>query len=398
MRRGIVYAGIFLSLLAAAVGAAVQEINSAPWLRGFHFQEANAEIPLFVERHGSTTLSLRKSLDYGLHRTARDYGAGLPTGSVEWSPDGASLAIAGDNETHLTFVTPSGNVLHSVPVELTASHSLLLLSGTSRFVFSPYRPANRDSTLAMADAGSGRTLLEVPGPQPGKDPSFNRAYHLAVSSDQKLAAVSFFWTNNVLIYRTDDWKVLCRINIDRVPQGLLFFPDNRRVVIAAKPSVFFIVDAIAGTVLNKIKVPNTGDDPKHFPQSTSASAMAVSPDQTELLIGTWVTFLTPSTDDIPMKDEPHGAVQILRIKDGASTASFDWAQPGIYGAAWDSKGHYVAFIDGRDLYLWQPARPSPSYVKVGFPENVGSLSMTSDGSRIAVATERHVIVFQVEAR
>lgn len=167
MRRGIVYAGIFLSLLAAAVGAAVQEINSAPWLRGFHFQEANAEIPLFVERHGSTTLSLRKSLDYGLHRTARDYGAGLPTGSVEWSPDGASLAIAGDNETHLTFVTPSRNVLHIIPFcccrELRdlCSRRIVPLTATQRWPWRmPVRAERsskfRDPSLEKTPASIGR--------------------------------------------------------------------------------------------------------------------------------------------------------------------------------------------------------------------------------------------------
>jgi WD40 repeat protein len=348
-----------------------------------------------LERHGELNLTVREVARWRPHwPNPVGYRQTL---AIAWSPDGSKLAIAYNWGTRIKIIDPSGKELATaeVPNGPNITTSLAFLSGSSQvlYVGQETRSIKRDA-FTLFDAQTGELLRTIPGPNPGHADLPNYARDFAVSPDGKLVVTTLYGGGPIIVYRTDNWNVIRRVDAISA-SAPIFLADSRRVIVSTLPSQFMVFDALDGTILRTFKVPETDDlnsTSLTSPRTTPAATIAISPDQKLAFAGTQWKFVTNERETI----DPHGAAQVFQLTDGVRRAAFDLATPDIRRAAWDPNNRFVAFVDnGSHLFLWQPLARQMSYIKIDLPSSAWSLAISPDGFRIAVSSEGGVIIYEI---
>jgi WD40 repeat protein len=358
-----------------------------------------------------------------LARTLKAAGDRSGTVDLAWSTDGERLASYGYGETGIATWSPDGKYekVSHIYRDSLGEHLLHYLSGHRLLITSPFAEANSaeerrklaDIAFSVVDAEVGRVVRNIPGPHPGGRPPENTAIDLALSPDERFAAViSSHQKTTVNIYSTDDWKQVATIDLNTGekdenldPQGFEFSPDGKTLAIlhGLKGKIkFYKVEswAISGSIV-------TYSDPFSPMHAVTLSALSYSPDGAMIAVGasSGGSWWPPQNGliRIPgsgmMKVEfPADPLRVYRVSDGKLIASLGSFPGGIprHGLVWSPNGEYLAFQDARgDIRFWNPFRPGLSVNVARKSKKYSNLLFSSDGSQLAANFSDGLKVFDV---
>jgi WD40 repeat protein len=345
------------------------------------------------------------------------------TFGLTWSRDGERLAAYIRNGLAIMLWSPDGKYQHEIPRYNNAgldSYVLAFLFGSSQLIASPAADSNSrddrhkvvDQSISILDPETGKVLRTIAGPKPGKNSSSNIAINIAISPDERLAALVHrsFADLRIEIYTTADWQLAARVdlgdeNLSTEARAIAFSPDGKML-------------ALQHGLRGRIKLFEVGswkllrsfdafpEDPPRYTVATSG-VLAFSPDGTLLAVasnggGSWWMYpdgtIAPKGRGEFKTYFPAEPLRIYRVADGERVASLGSFPGGIHSGelAWSPNGNYLGFLDSvGDIRLWDPSRPGNSAAVASMGRHSRTLLFSRDGSQLAANFEAGVKIFDI---
>ena len=343
-------------------------------------------IPAHSETHGTFSLKVTKKFEVPLRHSPKN---------VIWSSDGSRLAVENRLENGVTILDSSGNILERMfrfPY-LSYGRVLAFIDGASHLLIHPTNRSDASTALELRDVETGKVMKAIEGIVPKDYRDRDKPNALAISPDQKLAAVNV-GAYTVIIYDTTNWH---KLHILNPPKGMVFSlcfsPDGTKVVIGHNGG-FTIIDPISGHTIQHVHAYNSQYG------IVNITSVAVSPDGNSLLAIADVAMINGNVNmaDADAWARSLDAIRIWNISDGKPVTSFPpkGAEMPIRQGVWDPKGRYVAFVDANSrLFLWQ-AMNGGGFTTIDLPSSAESLAASPDGKALAVAHGQGITVFNIE--
>jgi WD40 repeat protein len=334
--------------------------------------------------------------------------------ALAWSPDGATLAIAGAfnlrNYPRLRITlwdVKSGARLGGLANErgVGTSGTSLAFTADGKSLIAPItNSAAEHQHVAMTvwDVASGSITRQIPGPLPDKPIGYNNGQSLALSPDGTVLAISVYPLDHLCaLYDTAHWGLIGLLRVDEVmPQMLAFSPDGSVLAIAGQGSSIVLFDPATRRRLRVIEA--FGDTTSKA--APSVAALAFSPDGKMIAAG---------ADDYPhrapLRDpaDPEtataamGPIRIWRVADGALVRAYTGAFGDIRGLSWSPRvpGLLVSASSDSTLRFWDVSDPKDA-ATLGIPLRSPPTQATfsPDGARIAVSDPSAVLIIPVPPR
>jgi WD40 repeat protein len=345
------------------------------------------------------------------------------TFGLTWSRDGERLAAYIRNGLAIMLWSPDGQYQHEIPRYNNAgldSYVLAFLFGYSQLIASPAADSNSpddrqkviDQSISILDPETGKVLRSIAGPKPGKNSSSNLAIDLAISPDERLAAlVHRSWANLRLeVYTTADWQLAAQIDLgdeklSMEAQAIAFSPDGKMLALQHGPRGRIKLFEVGSWKLLRAFNAFPEDPPRY--SIISSEALAFSPDGTLLAVasnsgGSWWMYsdgtIAPKGRGELKTYSPAEPLRVYRVADGERVASLGSFPGGIHKGrlAWSPNGDYLGFRDSLgDIRFWAPFRPGASVPVANMGRHSSTLLFSKDGSQLVANFEAGVKIFDI---
>jgi WD40 repeat protein len=344
---------------------------------------------------------------------------------LTWSPDGERLAAYVHNGLGIIVWSPDGKYQHEIPRYNNSGldcYVLAFLSGHRQIVASPAaetgsrddRDKMDDVAFSILDAETGKVLRNVAGPNPGKRSNENIAIDMAISADERFAAVIYrqFTDKRIGIYSTSDWQRVAAIDLRDgekgellSPQGLAFSPDGKTLAVlhGFRGRVKFF-EVGSWRLLHSVETFPEVPPPMNV---LLLDALSFSPDGTLIAVashggGSWWKYpngnIAQQGSGVLTPIFPAEPLRVYRVSDGARIASVGSFPGGLERSelVWSPKGDYLSFLDASgNIRFWDPLHPGDSVTAASMGHHSRTLLFSKDGSQLVASFENGVKVFDV---
>lgn len=242
---------------------------------------------------------------------------------------------------------------------------------------------SRSTAFSVFDLSRGAVVHEEPDPAPGAG-SPGGAVRLAMTPDGARLAVAYFGPRKgqgVRVYDARDWRLVS--TMDAVPAGAgaitVAISQDGRLLAFGSGIEFVIADATTGKTIRTLKV--------------SSEMLAFS----------------PQDDRIAVQSPNRDTIDIIRIADGTTVASYKLPTHWFDAAhrtrslwfghtlVWDRLDRFVAFDDGgASVVLWNSAKAADDSVSLELRPGNSHVAVSPDGTRLAVGNGDAVSLFQLD--
>jgi WD40 repeat protein len=311
---------------------------------------------------------------------------------LAWSPDGNILVTACSQE--LRAQTLDGKEIGEAPAEWPSSLQMQVLTDPFRLAYlgQSEDPGVHHPNLTVWDVQAGRSSTLAN--------ELNPSDTFGVDQEQAQVAVAQLSKQKMSlnVISLESGKTT-----QSLPLTIRWLPGARALLLGGFDGALRLADMTTGEIRELAKPYTTV-----FPTGGSAwgrvDGLVPSPDGKSVAI-----FLTsggikpdPDTGTINMKaaqkwEEGLGTtVEIRSIDDGRLLDSMPGPETGVVGLVWDPRNRFIA-VAGRDaLIIWgreSGALAVRTYDDPGIPHR---LSLTKDGTRLALTTGRGIRIFRIQ--
>ena len=347
-----------------------------------------------AEQSNQSKLEMVRELDPG-----RDYSNAnfidAPS-NIAWSSDGTELAAytAFGNLVTIWSVDDGAVLrqLHRPGAVAPVGRALAFVAGDEEIVTPPASGKSTSVAFSVFDTANGEILREIAGPYPDRARNVNGATWLVSSPDQTILAVIYGLAlpQPVAMYATRTWDKLAVLpegpkNEFEAPTALAFSRDGKQLAVGRSDRLVFVYDTENYRVLRRLEV--------RFPEG-SVDWLAFNPDSSKVVVGTGgLASIRYSKDGT--KQEFFPQVRVLDAVDGKLLATYVGSAPLTVNrsGAWGPDGHFIAFLAGDTLYVWDPTQPDNGGQEIALKHGAVSLAFSPDGTKLAVENGRKVAIF-----
>jgi WD40 repeat protein len=319
------------------------------------------------------------------------------TTDLAWSPDGNILVTACSES--LRAQSLDGNEIGKGPSPWPSSRHMQVLTNPFRLVYfgQSKDPSVRDPNLTVWDVQAGRSSTLPIEWSPIDD--------FGVDPDHDRVAVAHLSRQDVRldVLALESGKATQTLQLSTAVCSMRWLPGAQALLLGGCDGVLRLADMTTGEI-RELARPYTTVFPTGGSASGWVDGLVLSPDSKSVAIFKTGGGITPApaAGTINMKtgqkwEESLGTtVEIRSIDDGRLLDRMPGPETGVVGLVWDPRDRFIA-VAGRDaLIIWQRKNgelASRTYEDPGIPH---TLSLTNDGTRLALTTGRGVRIFQIQ--
>ena len=242
---------------------------------------------------------------------------------------------------------------------------------------------SRKTAFTVFDLVRGIVVHEEPDPAPGPGVA-GSAVRLAMTPDGSRLAVAYFGprkVQGVRVYDPRDWRLVSTMDTVPARAGTLVIAisQNGRLLAFDSGIEVVIADVTTGKTIRALK------------------------------INPHMLAFSPQGDRVAVQSPDRDAIDIIRVADGATIASYKVPTHWMGGnykersmwfgkmLVWDPFNRFVAFDDGgANVILWNPAKSQGDFAALQVrPENIHA-AVSPDGTRLVVGNGDAVSLFRLD--
>jgi hypothetical protein len=235
--------------------------------------------------------------------------------------------------------------------------------------------------FVVKDAAMTKLVFREMDPAPSAPGTASGTVRFALPADKSIVAVGYGGPRGdqpVTIYDTRDWRKVTTLVVPAEgPTGvgkMALSNDHAKLAYASSLGLI-VVDARNGAIVNRLPVVS-GD----FAFSSDGRLLAVAE-------------VVPSADGISSESS---GVHVYRLPDGVELASIGPAgSPYLGNLRWDLEGRFLVYSDRKAVHFWNPFVAPAKDVVIQLRSNSRSLSLSSDGRKLAVGDGDAIDLFKI---
>jgi WD40 repeat protein len=322
---------------------------------------------------------------------------GCQNTDLAWSPDGKIIVTACSQE--LRAQTSDGKEIGKGPAQLPSSQHMQVLTDPFRIAYLSQSEDHgvQQPNFTVWDVLAGRSST-LPIHLSPRD-------RFGVGQDQDRVAVVHMSRRDrsLRVLSLESGEVTQTLQMPTASCSLRWLPGAHALLLGGYDGVLRLADLTTGDI-HELATPFTTVLPTGGSASGWVDGLVLSPDGKSVAIFKTSGGIKPDPDtgtidmDAARKwDQTLGTtVEIRSVDDGKLLDKMPGPEAGVVGLVWDPHNRFIA-VAGRDaLILWQRRSGALAFRTYDDPGILHRLSITNDGTRLALTTSRGIRIFRIE--